>query len=116
MKRLVCIVLLTGLLLSIISCSGTKTKSAEQTEVVQTEAETTDNYVHDGLPDTNFDGATMSILTTTWYEASTYIYAENMNGEVINDSLYNARLTISDRFNVNIALTAKDDLGSLIAI
>ncbi len=95
MKRLVSIVLLTGLLLSMFSCSDTEVKAPD--------------YVHDDLPDTDFDGATMNILTTIWYDAPTYIYAENLNGEVINDALYNARMTISNRFNANIALTAKDN-------
>jgi len=109
-KRLVSIVLLTGLLLSMFSCSDTEVKAPAQTETVTTEAETIeDDYVHDDLPDTDFDGATMNILTTIWYDAPTYIYAENLNGEVINDALYNARMTISNRFNANIALTAKDN-------
>lgn len=81
MKRLVSIVLLTGLLLSMFSCSDTEVKAPAQTETVTTEAETIeDDYVHDDLPDTDFDGATMNILTTIWYDAPTYIYAENLNG------------------------------------
>ncbi len=75
------------------------------------EAETEDTSMSDELPAKDFEGAEFSILTTTWYNAKTYIYADELNGEVINDALYNQRADVSDRFNVEITCTANDDYG-----
>ena len=39
------------------------------------------------LTEKDFEGAEFSILTTTWYNAKTYIYADELNGEIINARL-----------------------------
>ncbi|MCR5682887.1 MAG: hypothetical protein K6G29_10605 [Clostridiales bacterium] len=68
-----------------------------------------DSFIPDELPEKDFGGAVFSILTTTWYTAKNYIYADEMNGEVVNDALFNQRSKISDRFNLEIACTANDN-------
>lgn len=121
-KRYIALLLAALTAVSLLcACSGSgsgNNVSIESTADAQTdaqsetiEAETTDSYVYDDIPDTDYEGADLNILTTTWYEASSYIYAENLNGEVINDALYNDRINIQDRFNVSINLTANDDFG-----
>jgi len=114
--------LLLALLMAASSLTGCAESPAEtepsQTQTPGVSADTTpaetlpeETGISDDLPAKNFDGAEFSILTTTWYNAKTYIYADEMNGEVVNDALFNQRAAITDRFNVEILCTAEDDYG-----
>ncbi len=89
-------------------CSGEKPAETENNTVVEeTSAETEDDgFIDDDLPEKDFSGADMQILTTTWYDATQYIYAAEENGEVINDALFAQRAEVSERFNVEIGVTA----------
>lgn len=113
MQRRIC------LLLALLTCSamvtGCQEKTTEvetgdtaQTDVESMETEEADTTVRDDLPEKDFGGADMQILTTTWYEATKYIYAEEETGEVINDALFAQRAEVEDRFNVSIGVTAED--------
>lgn len=108
------------LLLAILTCSAAWTGCQKQeiedttqdtvnTAVETVEAEEADTTVTDDLPEKDFGGADMQILTTTWYEATKYIYAEEENGEAINDALFSQRAEVEDRFNVLIEITADQD-------
>ena len=111
MKRILSVLLAALMLLPLAACGGSGDDDAAEITTAATAGVTTtaeDTYVYDGLPENNYDGARMHILTTTWYQAKTYIYAESLNGEVINDALYEQRSVISDRFNVAIDLTSND--------
>jgi len=96
-------------------CSGEEPAETENNTVfAETAAETEDDgFIHDDLPEKDFLGADMQILTTTWYTATKYIYAAEENGEVINDALFAQRAEVSERFNVEIGLTAEEDLGAV---
>ncbi len=74
-----------------------------------------DGLIGDDLPEKDFGGEEFAILTTSWYTAKKYIYADEMNGEVVNDALYNQRAKISDRFNVNITCNDDGDLDPVAA-
>lgn len=118
MQRRIC------LLLALLTCSamgtGCQEKTTEvetgnttQTDVETVETEEADTTVRDDLPEKDFGGADMQILTTTWYDATKYIYAEEETGEVINDALFAQRAEVEDRFNVAIGVTATEDLGGV---
>ena len=79
------------------------------------DAEPEDDIIRDDLPDKDFGGADFAILTTSWYNAKKYIYADELNGEVVNDALYNQRARVSERFNVNITCNDDDDLDPVSA-
>ena len=85
--------------------AGTATPSAEAGAAAEEEE---DAFITDDLPEKNFDGDSFDIITTTWYEAKNYIFAEEMNGEVVNDALFNQRSKVSERFNVEVTCTAND--------
>ena len=91
------------------SADSQTTISADNAPVEDIVIEPEETGPTDDLPEKDFNGAEFSILTTSWYNAKTYIYADELNGEVINDALYNQRATVEDRFNVNILCTANDD-------
>jgi len=116
MKKQFTAFLLLIAMLAASACGGTSgatdTTAADGT-TAPAETEPEDTYVYDDLPDKDFGGAEWNILTTTWYSAPNYIYAETQNGDVMNDALYSARINTEDRFNVAIKLTANEDASPL---
>jgi len=111
MKKSVLSALLVLSMLVSVSCasaSGGKsdTVSAGTTAPETTAEVTTSDPNSDSLPELDFGGAEWNILTTLWYDAPFYIYAENQNGDIINDALYKSRTVNEERFNVKINLTA----------
>ncbi|MCR5263430.1 MAG: hypothetical protein K6D94_06115 [Clostridiales bacterium] len=119
LKRLTSVILLAALLAaSLAACGGggesaapaaTGAPAGGEAEISEAEAGETENaYIPDGVPDADLGGAELKFLTTTWYEAYKYIYAFELDGEVINDALYNQRMAVQDRFNVTVSLTAED--------
>ncbi|MBQ7721048.1 MAG: hypothetical protein IJT56_10735, partial [Clostridia bacterium] len=123
-RRITSLLLLTAVAAGSISACGesagsspaasTTAASAEPSQIAETEAEETTNaYIPDDIPDTDFGGAELNFVTTTWYEASKYIYAFELDGEVVNDALYNQRMAVQERFNVNVNLTADDAQDTL---
>jgi len=121
MKRtLTAILLLTSLLL--ISCAGdtadSVTTSDSTTETTTAETETTEppSLVPDGL---DFDGATFRLLGG--HQVFTiYTQATELNGDVLNDALYERYRTVSEEINVNFEFDwanpapAVDKLGTTI--
>ena len=113
-KRLLSLLLLVSMLASTVSCSGGteetpassgETPSAVTEETVaedaETEAEETEPEVPltDGLPEKNMDGYTFNILNykaenLSW--ANTRIFAEEMNGEAVNDAMFERESTIEE--------------------
>lgn len=101
------------------SSSGTDTPSNTPSAAGVTDTEAAEDedeaFITDGLPEKDFGGETFAILTTSWYNAKKYIYADEMDGEVVNDALYNQRMKVSDRFNVNVTCNDDDDLDPVSA-
>ena len=75
----------------------------ENTDITRTEEE-----IQPDLPDADFNGATFTFLTRDWGDANHLsttirdVYAEGMNGEVINDAVYERNLYVSEKYNVII--------------
>ncbi|MBQ4591745.1 MAG: hypothetical protein IJB20_06890 [Clostridia bacterium] len=61
--------------------------------------------IPDSLPEKDMDGWTfrMTIFGTDQNRAQTY--AEELNGNVVNDAVYNKILAVEERFNVDVVLT-----------
>ena len=111
MKRLLSALLLFAVLLMsagvLLSCGDTDgppsgETAAAGTEAAETTAEETTLYMPDDLPDTlDFGGRT---VTTFGWSGSAFdeFYAEEQNGEVVNDAIYTRNLAVSERLNVNL--------------
>ena len=125
-QKLTAIILLLSLLTpALIGCSETTENAQEEsapqtTETVQAptaDAETEPSaddpdveLVTDDLPDRDFGGFSYNIYTrsnTTHYQ----LLAEEMNGEVLNDAIYDRNLKVADRFNVVFSETIYSDEG-----
>ena len=123
-KKILSVLLLAALALtSVPACSESQnaadpeeeTTSAvvqEQEPNAEAEAETEENdYYPDGIPDSDFGGVKVQFICPTWYNAPSFIYASELNGEVVNDAFYNQRMEVQERFNVSVEMEIYPDEG-----
>ncbi len=103
MKKRIALILLAAMLLS--SCGGTaaptETEPAENTEtaadIQETEAAGYDYAAHD------FGGYTFHIINMdTIYSMHTRITVDELNGDALNDAMYNRQLTVEEGLNVRV--------------
>jgi ABC-type glycerol-3-phosphate transport system substrate-binding protein len=118
MKKVSFILVLTiALSLIVSSCAGEKDggAAADTTTATVSDAETSEvdarKAISDDLPDRDFDGRQFRIFSSPGRE--TTFYAEEQDGEVINDAIFNAIATTEERFNVDIVNVPSggDDVG-----
>ena len=93
------------------AASAGNTAQAENPEPAAEETEETSGYLSDDIPDTDFGGASVQFICPTWYNAPSFLYAEELNGEAVNDEFYNQRMTVQERFNAEINLEIYPDEG-----
>ena len=104
--RLIALLLLGAMTAGSFACGSTSDNS-DVTQADETDAstETTSELdgrlaVDDELPDENFDGRTFTMLT--YDQVKTDLWAESLDGDVINDAVYERNETVSERFNIQI--------------
>ena len=104
MKRAISLALLASILV-VSSCGGTvdetTTTTAGQSDT--TAAETGDGFVKDELPELNYNGDEVNWFCGDY--ASAYfddIYAEDQNGSLVNDAVYNARRSVEERLKIKL--------------
>jgi hypothetical protein len=118
MKRLLCLLLVCTLLIPLASCADTASDTGT-TDISGTtaETETGDTRVYPDLPDYDAEGATVAIVNIDYtipIWAQRDIYAEELNGEIINDAVFNRNFTIQERYNLTIESKKVLDQVSLI--
>ena len=87
------------LLPTLASCGGgTETTPDADTSAAPVETETERIYADDIADDLKFDGATVKFM---WWEENEE-YAEEQNGEVVNDALFDRNLSVETRLDVDI--------------
>ncbi|MHB1153341.1 MAG: hypothetical protein ACYC00_13620 [Eubacteriales bacterium] len=125
MKRFTAITLAILMLLStavIFSCAEKQTAENTGTTVSDSTAETTEpeiNYAPD-LPDTNFEGATFSMVSRDdsfhSYAAHTHdLFAEEMTGDLMNDATYERNTRIAEKYNVEFKITTFNEATNEMA-
>ena len=101
---------LSGTLAGCGSDGTTDVTADANAETTQSAAETEADprlAISDDLPSVDYDGKTFTVIT---YEGvKNDIYIETMDGDVVNDAVFSARQTVSDRFNVNIDVMTESD-------
>lgn len=118
MKRILSVLLLTALLLDIVSCSEntpdsteSQTNSAVQSDSVSADdSETEETAVQrsaDILPASDFGGADYTIIGREYAKLgnlpSIEFAVEELNGDIINDTIYQRNHLVEDNFNVKIS-------------
>lgn len=101
MKKLLAL-LLIFLILAGAACSGTDSDSPSGDITTATETETDDGIARTALPsDLNYDGRVFTLLSSNYnqYHTST---VEEMNGDVLNDAIYNMEFAVEGLLNIEI--------------
>ncbi|MCR4906998.1 MAG: hypothetical protein K6A33_13085 [Clostridiales bacterium] len=97
--------------------SNTETPSSDPTAVTDEPEETefTRANVKDDLPDDlDFGGQELMFLARSkaWFEGEMYV--EELNGETLNDAVYNRDSKVEERLNVTVNYSLQDDTNALI--
>ena len=102
--------LLLGSLLTVFSsCNKEPEKKPEESREKIDNDDNGLGYVADSLPENDFGGEVVTILTTDWRETPKYILATEYNGEPVNDTMVDAYYTVCNRFNLDIELNVGGD-------
>ena len=107
-KRILALLLAAMILASAVSCGNGNEKETDKatdsdTTANSTETETEETRLTDSLPeDLDFGGATYTIYAREDLEWGTEMYVDELNGEIVNDAIYNRSRTVDDRLNVAI--------------
>ncbi len=116
-KKIIWMVLLITMLNLIAGCSEAKKETeGNNSETISVTEETESTELQPDLPEDTFDGYEFKILMkgkdyVEW--ASQDIDVESINGEVINDSVYNRNLYVEDKYKVTITgIEGKTSMGS----
>lgn len=114
-KRVLSALLCALLVLSATACGGGETAETTGTNPSTTDTTTAESSTEETvlLPDKDFGGAEVMFLTAhnssyDWY-SSYEIFAEEMNGGLINDAVFTRNQTIEDLLNIKIAQTKLED-------
>ncbi|MBR5453514.1 MAG: hypothetical protein IKV54_05475 [Clostridia bacterium] len=109
-KRIISVLIVAAMLFSFAACAGSGDNGGKKQETTAAPVDTTGNgieYEKDDLPDTlNFNGEQVTILITEEKDNggnhAGEILAEELNSDVINDSIYNRERYVEDRLGVEI--------------
>ncbi|MBQ2546202.1 MAG: extracellular solute-binding protein [Clostridia bacterium] len=111
-------VLAASMLLSAVSCAAGSNAGQDETPVSAPESDAAvvpeeETQLHPELPDKTFDGAEVMFLTSKhlgfdWY-TSHEIYAEEMDGTLINDAVFTRNAQIEKDLDIHIAQTQQPD-------
>jgi len=108
MKRTTCILAMLLMITSLAGCSSGNaetTKNETSAGTVTAETEPAETEIHDDLPEKDFGGQEYRVRSVT-YDPSSYTTIfdpAELNGEIVNDALYNRNRSIEERFNMVFA-------------
>ena len=105
-KKILCLLLAGLMLVSTVSCatSGEETQTQESGQtVVGTVAETEEKP---DLPELDYKGEAFRILTDK--TSYSQLVAATTNGEVLNDAILEATMSVTNQFNIKFAMVEGD--------
>ncbi len=95
------------------TASETETSGTAETTPVDTVA--TETELQDNLPAMDMEGYTYRAWISGNEERKGQAYTEELNGEIINDAIYNKIITVEERFNCDVVDDESADPGDSIA-
>ncbi len=107
MKKLQASLLLITLLLSYTACGQGTTETGTETEALTDSAAETvteeETKPHHNIPDTlDFAGANFHVAYPEWQGYKYYFFADEANGDAMNDAIFNRKARVEDTLNVSI--------------
>lgn len=109
MKRFISVLLVSVMLLSLMTACASEDPGKNNEKVPSdTTAPTADTtvplkeYVKDELPELDFDGKKITVLTHETTLTADELTVEELTSEVVNDSVYNRERFVEDRLGVEI--------------
>lgn len=102
LKFLISLIILS-LIVLVSSCTQNvdiEAPTDESTTDIATESITTTEEISDNLPVKNFDGYNFRILCDDDYIH--FVFTPEITGQVVNDAVYEANVSVMERFNINI--------------
>ncbi len=114
MKRILASALAMLTVLSLVACASdsadtddTTSASADTTGVTETSTEPSRESIADSLPELDFEGKSVKILTREEDPYLGEIYVEEQTGEIVNDAVWQRNQTVTERLNVTIEPNAR---------
>lgn len=106
-QRFCILCLLIAQLLTLASCGGGTAETTANTNEPTTEAvETAETELSSDLPARDFEGATFTVYTRSapgYPQFDAYeLVSEEMNGDVLNDAIYQRNGTVEEKYNFTI--------------
>ena len=107
-KYISCLLLAALLTASLASCGEAPVSETETADTIAADTETTADTdtvegrqaISDNLPEKDFDGDTYAVIGYNMNIG--YYMAEELNGDVVNDAIFNRNTGVAERFNVEI--------------
>ena len=114
MRKITSILLIAAMLLSMAACgqADTGADTAETAADAQTEAvtETEETRAMHEVPELDFGGEEFRILYPTWQGYLYYFFADEENGDAMNDAIFTRTIRVEEYLNVDIV---KEDTGGV---
>ncbi len=129
MKKTLCFILALFLLLPLLAACGESRENADvsnnspsgndvQSPSAETEPETEEDPLSDGLPDTDLAGYDFRIYSMLWtdgVETAARMISDEFTGDAINDALRESTIGVEDRFNCTIRMIEGGDVWHIAA-
>ena len=125
MKKTISFIMALLLIASLIACSESKDNSETETQIIPSvttsapesipETMDEDHIPEPDIPaEANWNGESFTILYPGWSLYQNYLYADELNGDVMNDALFNRTATVNDRLNVNVSFVTEGYIDTIL--
>ncbi|NLE14167.1 MAG: extracellular solute-binding protein [Clostridiales bacterium] len=112
-----CLLLAALTVITAAGCSGgggsAKVTAAAVSEA-ETEAEITTTGETPDIPDADFEGAGFNILYPQWALYNHYYFAEEADGDAVNDALFERMTKIEEQLNIDVTTELTDNAGKIL--
>ena len=126
MKRTISLILSLFMLLSCTACSENSPEPSQSSNINPTETqatgivespveEETEGIPAPDLPEKDYGGAVFTCLTRGRYSGSfeePFLSSDGLNGEIVNDAVYNRNLAVEEKFNVKFNIIENPDAAN----
>jgi hypothetical protein len=110
---ILCLTLITASLLGSCAQTADNTSGVGTGTTADTSAETTTAGYEVDLPDANMQGKVFNFYAQNWFSymplAITDLYAEELNGDALNDAVYERNLQMEQKFNCTVTFITDED-------